>query len=158
VIAAAVTVVLAWAAVSDVRDRRIPNRAVLIILALFLPWAVVHPLSSDLWALAAGAIGLAVTYGLYAAGVLGAGDSKLFAAAALFAGMSGLLLLALATALAGGLVAATSLVLRPRRALAMFSLRGKGDFGRGVPYGVAIAAAAVGVVWSVLLHISVIPS
>jgi prepilin peptidase CpaA len=152
VIAAVVTAVLAWAAVSDVRERRIPNRAVLIVLILFLPWAAVHPPSSDLWALAAGAIALAATFGLYAAGVVGAGDSKLFAAVALFAGMSQLVLLALATALVGGLIAAVSLAARPRRALVMLTLRGKGDFGRGVPYGVAIAVAGAAVIWAVLMR------
>jgi prepilin peptidase CpaA len=152
VIAAVVTAVLAWAAVSDVRERRIPNRAVLIILILFLPWAAVHPLSSDLWALAAGAIALAATFGLYAAGVVGAGDSKLFAAVALFAGMSQLPLLALTTALVGGLIAVVSLAARPQRALVMLTLRGKGDFGRGVPYGVAIALAGAAVIWAVLMR------
>jgi prepilin signal peptidase PulO-like enzyme (type II secretory pathway) len=33
----------------------------------------------------------------------------------------------------------------------MFTLRGKGDFGKGVPYGVAIAIGAVVVLWSNLL-------
>jgi hypothetical protein len=30
-------------------------------------------------------------------------------------------------------------------------MRGKGDFGRGIPYGVAIAAGGVVVVWSQLI-------
>jgi hypothetical protein len=35
--------------------------------------------------------------------------------------------------------------MRPVRALVMFQMRGKGDFGRGVPYGVAIAIATAGI-------------
>jgi hypothetical protein len=33
----------------------------------------------------------------------------------------------------------------------MAKLKGKGDFGPGVPYGVAIAAAAALVVWGAVL-------
>jgi prepilin peptidase CpaA len=150
-------VVLAFAAVTDVRTRRIPNWTVLACLGLFVGWALVHPLSWDLWALGAGVIAFAVSFGLYSAGLVGAGDSKLFAAVALFTGMSGLALLAIATALVGGLVAVAGLVLRPTRALTMISLKGEGDFGPGVPYGVAIAAAAAGLVWATLLHWASLP-
>jgi prepilin peptidase CpaA len=156
-IAIGLTGVLAVAAVSDVRDRRIPNWTVLACLGLFVGWAVVHPLSWDLWALAAGLIAFAASFALYSAGLVGAGDSKLFAAVALFAGMGGLVLLAAGTALAGGVVALVGLALRPTRALTMITMKGKGDFGRGVPYGVAIAAAAAGLVWAGLLHLAVVP-
>lgn len=158
-IAIGLTAVLAVAAVTDVRARRIPNWTVLACLGLFLPWAAVQPhaLSWGLWALGAGLIAFVVSFGLYSAGLVGAGDSKLFAAVALFTGMSELWALALATALVGGLVALASLALRPTRALTMISMKGKGDFGPGVPYGVAIAVAAAGLVWAGLLHLAVLP-
>jgi hypothetical protein len=35
----------------------------------------------------------------------------------------------------------------------MLRLKGKGDFGRGVPYGVAIAAGAILVVWISVLDL-----
>ena len=142
---------------TDVRARRIPNWTVLACLGLFLAWAAVHPLSWDLWALGAGVIAFAVSFGLYSAGLVGAGDSKLFAAVALFTGMSGLAPLAVVTALVGGVVAVVGLILRPTRALTMISMKGKGDFGPGVPYGVAIAAAAAGLVWAGLLHLASFP-
>lgn len=147
------TAALGWAAVSDIRVRRIPNWTVLAILGLFGPWALMSTAAWVLWALAAGAIALAVGFGLYALGMVGAGDSKLFAVVALFAGLGHLPLLSLATALAGGAMAAVSLVARPRRAMVMLALRGKGDFGRGIPYGVAIAVAGALVVWSALLRL-----
>jgi prepilin peptidase CpaA len=51
-------------------------------------------------------------------------------------------------ALTGGVIALASLLARPVRAAVMFHMRGKGDFGRGVPYGVAIAIATmVIIVW-----------
>jgi prepilin peptidase CpaA len=153
VVAVLLTPVLAWAAVSDVRHRRIPNWTVLTVIALFIPWAVASTLPWSLAALAAGVIALAATFALYAAGVFGAGDSKLFAAVALLTGLGHLALLALATALVGAVVAVISIASRPTRALAMFNLRGNGEFGRGIPYGVAIAAAAAALVWADLLKV-----
>jgi prepilin peptidase CpaA len=152
-VAAAFTGVLFWAADSDVRHRKIPNRSVLAILALFIPWAVLHWGYWDAWALAAGALALTIGVGLYALRMVGAGDAKLFAAVALFAGLGHLLALGMATALAGGAVAIVSLVARPHRAMTMIILQGKGDFGRGIPYGVAIAMAGAAVVWVTLLEL-----
>ena len=150
-VAILLTAILIVAAVNDIRTRKIPNWTVLAALALFIPWAVVHPLSWDGWAVAAGVLAFAVSFGLYSAGLIGAGDSKLFTAVALFAGLGHLAVLALATALVGGVIALLSLVLRPPRALVMVKLKGKGDFGAGVPYGVAIAAGAALVMWGGLL-------
>jgi prepilin peptidase CpaA len=151
----ALTAVLGWASISDIRTRRIPNWTVLATLGLFLPWAFLHWGAWVGWALAAGAIALTIGVALYAMGVTGAGDAKLFAAVALFAGLGHLLALGVATALAGGLIAALSLASRPRRALTMFTLRGKGDFGRGIPYGVAIAVGGMLVVWNAMLALPV---
>ncbi len=64
----------------------------------------------------------------------------------LYAGLPYLLDLAVITTLTGGLIAIVSLVSRPTRALVMFQMGGKGDFGRGVPYGVAIAAGGLAVI------------
>jgi prepilin peptidase CpaA len=152
VLAAAASAILGWSAISDVRRRIIPNVAVAALLAVFLGWAVLvlgfgHPLVS---ALEAGGIALAVTFALWACKVIGAGDSKLFAVAALFFGLGYLPLFALATVLTGGLVAAASLALRPRRTAVMLAMGGKGDWGRGVPYGVAIAAGAAIVLWGAI--------
>lgn len=58
--------------------------------------------------------------------------------------------LILVTVLAGGVMAVVSLASRPRRALAIWSLRGQGDWGRGIPYGIAIALGAAVVVWGQL--------
>jgi prepilin peptidase CpaA len=149
VLAAAASLILVWAAVSDVRKRIIPNVSVLALLGVFLAWAVLvlgfgQPLLS---ALLAAVIAFAVTFALYAFKVIGAGDSKLFAAAALFCGLGYLPLFALATVLAGGVIAVVSLAARPTRAMAMLAMGGKGDWGRGIPYGVAIAIGAAVVMW-----------
>jgi prepilin peptidase CpaA len=148
-VAAGLTGVLAWASFSDVKDRRIPNIAVIAVIGLAIVWAVAGGVGW-LSALAAFAIALAIGVALYAFKIVGAGDSKLFAAVALFAGLGYLPFRAVAVALAGGVLAAVSLATRPRRAMVMFALQGKGDFGRGIPYGVAIAIGAALVTWAAL--------
>ena len=140
------SVLLVIASVSDIRHRRIPNWSVLAIGALFVPWAFFAPHVSILSALEAGLIALVIGLGLYAFRIVGAGDSKLLAVVALFAGMDHLLQLLVLIALAGGVIALVSLVSRPTRAMVMLHMRGKGDFGRGIPYGVAIAIATVCIV------------
>ena len=153
-IAAALTLILVWAAGSDVKGRIIPNRAVLAILALFPLWALAH-WGAWIWlALLAGVLALAVGVTLYAMGIVGAGDAKLFAAVGLFAGIDRLPALGIVTALIGGLIAIASLIARPRRALVMIALQGKGDFGPGIPYGVAIAGAAFIIVWAGVLGLT----
>jgi prepilin peptidase CpaA len=149
-IAVALTGVLIWAAASDVRDRRIPNRAVLSVLGLFVLWAVADRGAGLASAAVAGAIAFAVGYGLYVFKVVGAGDAKLFSALALFAGLSHLPLFALATVWTGGLMALASLAMRPRRAVIIFVMRGQGDHGRGIPYGVAIGVGGAIVLWGYL--------
>jgi prepilin peptidase CpaA len=150
-IAGIATVVLAVAAVSDVRTRKIPNACVLVLIGLFVPWAVMEGLSAALSGLMAAVVALAVTVAVYAVGLCGAGDSKLFAACALFAGMQLVPQLFTATALAGGVIALIAIVSRPRRALAMITLRGKGDLGPGIPYGLPIAVGAAIVIWLPLI-------
>jgi prepilin peptidase CpaA len=153
VVAVVFTAILGLAALSDIRTRKIPNWTVLAILALFAPWAALHWGLWVAWALVAGAVSLAIGIGVYAAGVIGAGDAKLFAAAALFVGLGRLGELAVVTALAGGLAALLSVAMRPREAVAALALGWKGAAGRGVAYGAAIAAGAAFVVWTALLNL-----
>ena len=144
----AATVILAIAAVSDIRSRRIPNWTVIALIALFAVLAIALGGRGLVSALAAAGVTLLVTLGLYALRWIGAGDSKLLTAVALFAGLGYLPLLALATAATGGVIAVVSFITRPTRALTMVTLRGKGDWGRGVPYGVAIAVGGALVIWA----------
>jgi prepilin peptidase CpaA len=67
----------------------------------------------------------------------------------------GLPQLMLITVLTGGAIAVVSLASRPTRALVILQMRGKGDFGRGIPYGVAIAAGGVVVLWEQALGLDV---
>ena len=151
VVAAALTGVLVWAAVSDAIWRRIPNSSVLAVVALYAVWAVLAAGAGLVPALIAAAASLAIGFVLFNFKVWGGGDAKLFAAVALFAGFAHIYTLILVTALAGGLMAIVSLGSRPMRAMVIWNMKGKGDFGRGIPYGVAIAAGGVVVIWGQLL-------
>ncbi|PLR22961.1 pilus assembly protein CpaA [Caulobacter zeae] len=124
----------------DAWTRKIPNwtvaaLAVLFVFAQLLTWSTPNWLSSF------SAFGLVMLAGvpMFARRLIGAGDVKLLAVAALFAGMENLLLLLVATAIAGGALALVALAARPYA----------GAFGgwirtrAGIPYGVAIAAGAL---------------
>ncbi len=143
VVIALLSVILVIASISDIRDRRIPNWTVLAAVALFFPWIFVGGKVSILGSLAGASIVFMVGLALYIFRVVGAGDSKLVTAASLFIGLGQLFPFLLLVALVGGVIAVMSLASRPMRALVMFQMRGKGDFGRGIPYGVAIAIATI---------------
>lgn len=154
VIAAAFCAVAAWIAVSDAQRRRIPNLALLVLLLLFVPWCFLADGVRLGPALAAAGIALVVTMALWLTNIIGAGDSKMFATVALFLGLDNLPAMALLTVLIGGVMALASFASRPQRALAMITLRGKGNWGRGIPYGVAIALAGAIGIWSQLLGLT----
>ena len=153
-VAILLTGVLSWASITDLANRKIRNLTVLTALALFVPWAAMSTGHAVILDLEAGAIALLAGVAIYAAGWMGAGDAKLFAAASLFLGLQDLLALTMLTALVGGAMAVISLVSRPTRAMTMMTMRGKGDFGRGIPYGVAISIATALLLWGALLHLS----
>lgn len=135
--------VLTVAGICDIRERRIPNWAVLAVVILFLPWIVVGDVTI-LSAVGACLIVFAGSIALYMLGIVGAGDAKLISAVALFVGFGRLGPFLVLVALAGGLIALISLLSQPARALALLHTRKLGDPGQGVPYGVAIAIGAIG--------------
>jgi prepilin peptidase CpaA len=140
---------MAYAAASDLLTMRIPNWLSLALLAAFaaffaaggLPWdaALLH--------VAAAVLVLAVCFALFALRWMGGGDAKLAAATALWLGFSSLLDYLLVAALAGGVLTLVLLVMRacplPRFALEWGWLSRLHDRKSGVPYGVALAFAAV---------------
>jgi prepilin peptidase CpaA len=142
---AAYVLLLLTAAITDLRQRRIPNWTVASLLVLFGPCAWLG-LTPGNWTSGLAAFGLALAGSglLYLLGWLGAGDSKLFSAVALFAGLGNLGLLAAATAIAGGLYAFGVLFIRPKQVLRGMTAAGRADgVRRGIPYGVAITAGAL---------------
>ncbi len=140
--------VLAYAAVMDVFTMTIPNRISLALIAGF-PLAVLLagvPMHTALMHLAAFAIVLAFGIGLFALNLLGGGDAKLLATAALWIGFDQLLPFVTTVTVAGGVLAVLFLAVRSVPlggfALPEWAARlHKG--GNGIPYGLAICAGGL---------------
>lgn len=156
----ALLAVLARIAWTDVRARRIENRAVLAVLALGLLRPVLDAAAGP-WHAGPGAALLVLAPGLlvWRAGLIGGGDVKLAAALALLVGLDALPRLLLLTALSGGALALFQLLGRHAAwllALALGRVLPAGLAGRlapaswaapgaappTVPYGVALGLAA----------------
>jgi len=133
----AFAVAMVASAVSDLAWRRLPNWLNAAIAIGYVPWAWAHGMPWAAMAVAAGvgAIVLLAGFVLFSAGVIGGGDAKMAAAVAVWIGFSyDLLRFFLVMSLAGGVLALA--------ALAIQGLRGT-PLRRPLPYGVAIAAAAL---------------
>lgn len=143
------------AAVQDFKGFRIPNIIPAAMIGLFvLAFGVTSftGQASDVFApilshLLAGGIVLALTTGMYAAKLLGAGDSKFATAVALWTGLSGFAAFMFYMAVAGGLLGGAALLLRkykPFSAVPAGSFLDKAQSGdNAVPYGIAIAIGAM---------------
>ncbi|GJE14489.1 MULTISPECIES: A24 family peptidase [Methylobacterium] len=140
---------MAYAAASDLLTMLIPNRISLALVAGFVIVAATGPMS---WAeigyhLGAGAAVLAVTFTLFAFGVIGGGDAKLAAATALWLGLDGLGDYLLVASIFGGALTLAILFARshplPHRIARMPFALHLHDAKTGVPYGIALAGAAL---------------
>ena len=142
----------AGAALFDIRKFIIPNWISLSLVALFVAANLVLPFAAA-WLSHFAAMGIALLVGLalFRFRILGGGDVKLLAAAALWAGTDHLLELAIYIGVAGGTFA---LALIAARRLLMSLLVAQTVFesvtlprlllpGEQIPYGVAIAAGAI---------------
>jgi prepilin peptidase CpaA len=134
----------------DLISFTIPNWVSLALAAAFFPAALAvgaAPSAIGVHA-AVGAAGLVVGMGMFAAGWIGGGDAKLFAASALWLGWPAAAPFALYMGLAGGALALALLVLRSAW-VNPFVMTGPAWFarlarpGEGTPYGVAIAIGAM---------------
>jgi prepilin peptidase CpaA len=153
-IALAAVPLLVAAAFRDVAVRRIPNPLVAAVAAIGLARHGATGLGALALALLVAAIVFLALFFLWQRGVLGGGDAKLLAAVALLVPPAAVPQLLLSTAIAGGILAATHLMLRGRAAVpAAMPARAIGRvlrceawrIGRGapLPYGVAIAAGTL---------------
>jgi prepilin peptidase CpaA len=148
---------LAWAVVSDLRRRRIPN---VVAASVFVLGLGVRGYEGGFRALSSGLVAavllFVLLYGVWRAGAIGGGDVKLAAATGAWVGLAELPWFVLATLLAGGVVAAFCYLLAraPARAevranVILTVLHGElppaASHRRGhpsIPYAVAIAAGA----------------
>ena len=141
--------VMAFAALSDLFTMTIANRVSLILVGGFAILAVMAGMSlADIAAhVGAAVIVLAVAFGCFACGWIGGGDAKLAAATALWLGFAHLFDYLVYASLLGG--ALTLLIVQFRNMPLPGVLAGREwaerlhHRGGGVPYGVALAAAAL---------------
>lgn len=142
-------VLMAYAASSDLLTMRIANWLVLVVAACYFILALLVQLSwSEIGlASAAAAIVLAIAFAFFAFGWIGGGDAKLVSASALWVGLGFMLQYLIYAALLGG--GLTLLILAFRRYPLPEWARKQAWIDRlhnpksGVPYGIALAAAAL---------------
>jgi prepilin peptidase CpaA len=140
---------MAFAASSDLLTMTISNRISLILVGGFFVLAVMTGLSAAdiLWHLGAGSAVLLVAFGCFAMGWVGGGDAKLAAATALWFGFDHLATYLIYASLFGG--ALTLLLIQFRKLPMPQFLASQRWLARlhqedeGVPYGIALAAAAL---------------
>lgn len=142
---------MAFAASSDFLTLTISNRVSLILVGGFAALAVIGGVSPTdvLSHLAAGCVVLVAAFSLFARGIIGGGDAKLAAATALWLGFDHLLPYLLYASLLGG---ALSVGLIWFRMAPLPDWLARHDWAQrlhgkdaGVPYGIALAAAALAV-------------
>jgi prepilin peptidase CpaA len=142
---------MAFAASSDLLTMTISNRLSLALTAAFFILAVTTgmPLAVVGMHLAAASIVLVVAFGCFTQGWIGGGDAKLAAATALWFGFAHLLDYLIYASLFGG--ALTLLILQFRKLPLPAPLARQAWIQRlhetegGIPYGIALAAAALAI-------------
>jgi prepilin peptidase CpaA len=144
----ALPALLAAAAGWDMASFTIPNRLQIALLVAFMLFVAATGMNLSVlgWHLLAGLAGLLIGFGLFAAGWIGGGDAKLFAAVALWLGFRDMMPYAIVASVFGGVLTIGLLVMRgwplpPFLARYPWVLR-LHDRKAGIPYGVALAAGA----------------
>ncbi|QLP98682.1 MAG: prepilin peptidase [Rhodoblastus sp.] len=140
---------MAYSAASDLITMRISNGISIALVAGFLAFAAATgvPLATVGWHFACAAVVLLITFTLFAIGQIGGGDAKLAAATALWFGFPHVMEYGLISSVLGGFLTMGLLALRRwpapqfvRDTPWMFRLHNPKV---GIPYGIALAAAAL---------------
>ena len=138
-----------FAGFSDLLTMTIPNRVSLLLVAAYLILVVYLrvPLETIGSHASAGLAMLVLTFVMYRFAWIGGGDAKLAAATALWLGWDLLAQYGLVASLIGGALTLAILELRrhdlPQRLLSVEFIARLADKSGGVPYGVALAGAAL---------------
>jgi prepilin peptidase CpaA len=140
---------MAFAAASDLLTMKISNRLSLGLAMAFFPVAFLigMPLADIGYHVAASALVLGVCFSFFTMGWIGGGDAKLAAATALWLGFAYLTQYLFLAAILGGLLTLSLLMLRryplPLSLVGTRWIERLHAPGTGVPYGIALAAAAL---------------
>jgi prepilin peptidase CpaA len=180
IVLASLLLLLALAALTDLRERRIPNWLNVGVASLYPVFVLISPTPMAwLGALAVAAAVFMLGLMLFARQLIGGGDVKLIAAVTLWAGLDQLALFALVTSLVGGALALGSLWYRRWHGLidahmaalgwnlasaghtrpadsvsseATEAAPSTGQASHTLPYGIAIAAGGFAVVAELMKH------
>lgn len=138
----------AYAAATDFLTMTIPNRVSILLVACFclVAPAIGLPLATIGWHVAAAGVVFAIGFFFFAMGWMGGGDVKFGAAVALWLGWGHLLDYAVLFSLIGGLLTLATLVAsRYLEWIPILQVGYLADFSqkKTVPYGIALAAAAL---------------
>jgi prepilin peptidase CpaA len=142
---------MAFAASSDLLTMTISNRVSIVLIAGFFAMALIIGMSPSVMLahIGAAAAVLVVAFVFFAQGWIGGGDAKLAAATALWLGFDHLLAYLIYASLFGGVL---TFVLLQLRTIPLPSLLTGQQWAErlhrrdaGVPYGIALAAAALAV-------------
>ncbi|CAO4145361.1 Prepilin type IV endopeptidase peptidase domain-containing protein [Methylorubrum thiocyanatum] len=140
---------MAYAAASDLLTMRISNRVTGLVVAGFAINVIASGMTwSDLLLhLAAGALTLVATFVMFARGWMGGGDAKLAAGTALWLGIDHVLEYVVVASILGGVLTLAILYARayplPKPVLRFPFVLHLHDVNTGIPYGIALASAAL---------------
>jgi prepilin peptidase CpaA len=141
--------IIVYSGVSDLLRMTISNRVTLALAGAFFLMAALTgmPLATMVWHLAAAGLVLLVTFACFAFGWIGGGDAKLAAATALWFGVDHLFPYLLTASIFGG---ALTLAIVQARAWPLPAVAARHSWivrlhhpKSGIPYGIALAAAAL---------------
>ncbi|MCG6858902.1 MAG: prepilin peptidase [Salaquimonas sp.] len=140
---------MAFAGASDLVSMTISNKISLVLMAGFMvfAWLIGMPLVEISWHWAIFAVVLVAGFALFAFGAIGGGDAKLAACTALWLGWEHSMSYFVIAAFLGGVL--TLIILRLRSIPLPDSVSNVGWIARlyradeGIPYGIALAAAAI---------------
>lgn len=142
-------VLMAYAASSDLLTMRIANWLVAAVLASYVVLALITQIGWELigWSALGAVVVLVIAFAFFAFGWIGGGDAKLVAATSLWVGLGLMLQYLIYAALLGGALTLIILALR-RYPIPSWLARHKWidrlhDNKSGVPYGIALAIAAI---------------
>jgi prepilin peptidase CpaA len=142
-------VLMAYAASSDLLTMRIANWLVLVLAGAYFALAFIAqlPLAEIGMSVAGAAIVLAIAFAFFAFGWIGGGDAKLVSATTLWVGVGLMLPYLIYSALLGGTLTMAILTIRRYPLPPPFAgtpwIDRLHDKKSGVPYGIALAAAAL---------------
>lgn len=143
---------MAYAAATDLLTMKISNRVTGFVVLGFVFYVIAGgmPWNEVAWHVAAGTATLVVAFAMFARGWVGGGDAKLAAGTALWIGMDHLAEYVIVASIVGGILT-TAIVYARTFPLPTFTLRFPfavhlHDAKTGIPYGIALATAALFVI------------